>query len=56
LLNSIVEVSFDALTIGVAGSEHAARQPRREYPRQRLQDSAAPFVGKYSRGQRGVLH
>ena len=37
LLNSVVEVSLDALTIGVTGSEHAARQPRREYPRQRLQ-------------------
>jgi len=56
LLYSVVEVSLDALTVGVAGSEHAARQARREHPRQRLQDSAAPLVGKYSRGQRGVLH
>ena len=27
LLNSVVEVSLDALTIGVSGSEHAAHQP-----------------------------
>jgi hypothetical protein len=32
LLNSVVEVSLDALTIGVTGGEHAVRQPRREYP------------------------
>ena len=40
LLKSVVEVSLDALTISVTGGEHAARQPRREYPRQRLQQSA----------------
>ena len=27
LLNSVVEVSLDALTIGVSGGEHAAHQP-----------------------------
>ena len=55
LLNSVVEVSLDALAIGVAGSEHAARQPQREYPRQRLQQSAAPLAGERHRGRRGLL-
>jgi hypothetical protein len=56
LLNSVVEVSLDALAIGVAGSEHAARQPRREYPRQRLQHGAVRLAGDRHRGRRGLLH
>jgi hypothetical protein len=56
LLNSVVEVSLDALTVGVTGSEHAARQPRREHPRQRLEQSAALLAGERHRGRRGLLH
>jgi hypothetical protein len=30
LLNSVMEISLDPMAIGVTGSEHAARQPRRD--------------------------
>jgi hypothetical protein len=55
LLNSVVEVSLDALAIGVTGSEHAACQPRREYPRERLKQSAVLLAGERDRGRRGLL-
>jgi hypothetical protein len=56
LLDSVVEVSLDALAIGISGSEHAARQPRREDPRQRLQQSAVLLAGELRRGRRGLVH
>jgi hypothetical protein len=55
LLNSVVEVSLDALAIGVTSSEHAARQPRREYSRQRLQQSTGLLADERHGGRRGLL-
>ncbi len=55
LLNSVVEVSLDALTIGVTDSDHAARQPRREYSRRRLQETTALLGGERHCGRRRLL-